>query len=67
MGINTIDLFHHLMDRYGKTREKDLKESKNIFDEALVTTMPIETKLKELMTESSMQMMEIIPTQPIRS
>ena len=42
MGVNTIDLVHHLLDRYGKITETDLKENQKIFYEALDTTMPIE-------------------------
>ena len=42
MGVNTIDLVHHLADRYGKIIKMDLKENQKRFDESLYTIMPIE-------------------------
>ena len=42
MAVKTIDLVHHLMDRYGEMIEKDLKENQNIFDEELDNTIPID-------------------------
>ena len=41
MGFNTIYLFHHLMDRYGKITEKKLRENQKKFNEALDNTMLI--------------------------
>ena len=40
MGVKMIDLAHHLMDRYVKSTETDLKENQKIFDEELDTNMP---------------------------
>ena len=42
MAVKTIDLVHHLVDRYGEMIEKDLKENQKIFDEELDTTIPID-------------------------
>ena len=42
MGINVIYLIHHLINRYGKTTETDLKEKQRRFEESLDTTVPIE-------------------------
>ena len=42
MGVNKVDLFRYLMDRYGKITEIDLKENQNIFNEAFDTTITIE-------------------------
>ena len=46
MGVKTIDLVHHIMDRYGKTTETVLKKYQKIFDKALDTTMLIDKNLK---------------------
>ena len=40
--VNMIDLVHHLMDRYGKIIEIDLKENQKRFNGAFYTTMPID-------------------------
>ena len=37
-----IDLVHHIMYRYEKITETDLKENQNKFYEALDNTMPID-------------------------
>ena len=41
MVVKSIDLIHHLMDRYRKIIEMYLKENQRIFDETLGTTIPI--------------------------
>ena len=41
MDINKIDMIHHLMERYRKITETDLKYNQNILDKALETTMTI--------------------------
>ena len=40
--VNMIDLVHHLIDRYGKIIEMDLKENQKRFNGAFYTTMPID-------------------------
>ena len=42
MGIKTINMVHHLMERYGETIETDPKEKQQRFYDALETTIPIE-------------------------
>ena len=66
MGINTIDLVHHIMDIYGKVIEMELKDNQKKFDEQLDTNIPIEFFWKELTTESSINMMGSIHTQRFR-
>ena len=39
--VKSFDLIRHLMNKYGKFIETDLKENQKIFDEALDTMMPI--------------------------
>ena len=41
MGVKTIYLVQHLMGRYGRMTETDLKENLKRFDEALDTAIPI--------------------------
>ena len=65
MGVKTINLVHHLMDIHGEITEKYLKENQKWFDEALDTTMPI--FLNELMTATSVHMVEKSHTQRFRS
>ena len=41
MGVKTINMVQHLMDRYGKITENALKMNQKGFNEALNTTMTI--------------------------
>ena len=56
MGVNNIDMFCHIMYRYEKITETDLKENYKRLDEALDTTMPIEKCFEKLMTAYIMHM-----------
>ena len=67
MGVNTIDLVHYLMDRYGNIIETDVKENQKRFYEALETIIPIDKYFEKLMTESSMYMVTNIHKQRPRS
>ena len=42
MGIKTINMVHHLMERYGKIIETGLKENQKRFDETLYNSIPID-------------------------
>ena len=42
MSVKKIDMVYHLMGRYGKITETDLKENHKRFDEALDNTIPID-------------------------
>ena len=46
MGVMKFDIVHHLMDRYERITQMDLKYNHNIFDEALDTTIIIGKYLK---------------------
>ena len=48
MGVKTIDMVCHLMNRYGKVTEMDLKENHKRFDEALDNTIPIDKYFKQI-------------------
>ena len=48
MGVNTIDLVHHLMDRYGKIIETDIQENQERLDKSLDTTMPTEKYFEQI-------------------
>ena len=50
MGVNTVDIVHHIMDICGKITETDLKKNHNIFDESLYITIPID-KYVEIIDE----------------
>ena len=41
MGVKTIYLVQHIIGRYGRIIETDLKENLKRFDETLDTTIPI--------------------------
>ena len=41
MGVKTIYLFHHIIDRYRKTTETYFKDNQNISNEAFDTTINI--------------------------
>ena len=41
LGINAVNMIHHLMNRYGKNAGTDLKENQKWFYEALETIIPI--------------------------
>ena len=48
VGVNTVDLFHPLMDRYGKIIETSLKENQKISDEAMDTTVSIDKYFEQI-------------------
>ena len=48
MRFNTVNLVHHIMYRYEKIIESDLKENQKRFDETLDTTIPIDKYFEQI-------------------